>query len=242
MLAAMKKWLPMAIGMGVAVWLVFKPDPNAESETVLEAVPKVAPEAVVVPNSPSARSTTPTSTSPIPSGQLRKAQGPELLAAKSPQEEPPPGPQVVGIVLRDSQGALPKVGQKDAARACSSRGMHLPSIRELARLGKYRGAKGILEVSQFRREDESEGYVLVEATNLNGTKDFFYYSPKGYIPSAGETSETAFWSSSFCVGCVISGSEEYGNNSSFSFYGNGQIQDHYDHLNFAIRCVGTQKQ
>lgn len=241
MLAGMRKWSLIAIGLGLAAWIAFKPVPKTKPEIVPEAASRVAvvagtPVADPVPRASAA----PRSPSPLSEVQGSEVRNPEPPTAPAPQEELPPGPQVVGTVLRDNQGALLKSTQKEAARACSERGMHLPSIRELARLGKFRGAKGIMNVSQFRREDEADGYVLIKSTSPNGVQDFFYYSPKGYVRAAGETSETVFWSSSICVGCVIGGNEEPHKGSSHSFYGNGEIHDHYDDLNFAVRCVGPQ--
>lgn len=114
--------------------------------------------------------------------------------------------------------------------------MHLPTIRELARFGKSRGARGIVEVDQIRDQDREAGAVLVTATNPDGKKDAFYYSPVGYVTRTDEGKEQSYWSSSTCVGCVVGGPEA-GGTSSYSFDSNGEIQDHYNYLGFAVRCL-----
>jgi hypothetical protein len=147
-----------------------------------------------------------------------------------------PEPKLKEVLLKDSQGSLLKVSQEGAAKACTEHGMHLPTIRELAKLGQLRGAKGVLEASEVRDQNLTAGFALVTATSPDEKKDDFFYNPVGYVPTR-ESKGQIFWSSSYCVGCVI----PTGANSSHVFDGNdGRIHDHYDSLDFAVRCVSIQ--
>jgi hypothetical protein len=145
-------------------------------------------------------------------------------------------PMPAGVVLKDERGNLRKASQRSAIQACSQLGMHLPTIRDWAKFGKARGAKGIVEVDRVREQDKLDGAVMITATNSDGRKDDFYYNPSGYVSKPDEGREQPYWSSSLCIGCVVGGSRS-GGDSSYSFYSNGEIHDHYDTLGFAIRCL-----
>ena len=83
--------------------------------------------------------------------------------------------------------------QSDAIEHCAAQGMHLPSARELAQVLMRSGAKGISEITDGKPDDS---YYLISTTNLDGTQDYFYFSPKGYTRPKGDFGEKSFWSSS----------------------------------------------
>ena len=65
----------------------------------------------------------------------------------------------------------------DAKQYCLSRGSRLPTARELARLAMSCGAKGILEVKEYRG---NHGYKPIAARD-GSQVDNFYYNPVGFV-------------------------------------------------------------
>ncbi len=92
-------------------------------------------------------------------------------------------------LLKDNEGR-PHIfsTQAEAAQACATLRMRLPTIRELARLGQARGAKGIREFNELTAEDpvvelmdlKNAGYKLVRAQDPGGKQDQFYYDHAGF--------------------------------------------------------------
>jgi hypothetical protein len=82
--------------------------------------------------------------------------------------------------------------QQEAVSYCKSQGAHLPSTREFALLATSLGAKGIWETSG----NPPSGYDLVQALNVDGTRDNFYFNFDGYDAPAGDEGINDFWSSS----------------------------------------------
>lgn len=138
------------------------------------------------------------------------------------------------VILRDATGRVLRAKQKDAAKACSSRGMHLPTLRELAELAEQRGAKGLKELHAIEEPDLAAGYVLHTPTNPDGKRDDFYYNRRGYREPDRKVIGEIFWSSSACVGCV----EGTGADSAYAFSSvTGEIADKYATIPYGVRCL-----
>ncbi len=113
-------------------------------------------------------------------------------------------------IVRDSRGNLLKMNQEEAVNTCAKRGMHLPTIRELAKICQSRGAKGILETSKVQEggssdnlpleyspnNTEDDTYYLYSVKNSNGKRDEFYFNPRGYVAPPGDLGNQNFLSSS----------------------------------------------
>ena len=117
-------------------------------------------------------------------------------------------------ILRGDQGRLLRMNQTDAIQACSKHGMHLPTIRELAKISQALGSKGILELSQVESGKVPDGYFKISAVNPDGTKDEFYFNNDGYKRPEGDLGSNWFWSSSVYsyysyYGCYLSGNSGY---------------------------------
>ena len=156
------------------------------------------------------------------------------------REAPAPTAKVDDVMLRDDKRNLLKMNQGAAAKACAARGMRLPTIRELAKMGQSRGAKGILETRDVRDQDLRDGFSLVTATNPDGKKDHFYYNPTGYVESASDSRDQWFWSSSDGAEDNSEGGAPTNIPVKFTFDDNGKIHDHYNYLNLAVRCIRNQ--
>ena len=76
---------------------------------------------------------------------------------------------------------------------------HLPSARELALLSASLGAKGILEVDEYKAKkaagENVSDYYLVDTQKADGSlDDQFYFNPSGYKRPAGELGQEGIWS------------------------------------------------
>jgi len=110
-------------------------------------------------------------------------------------------------VATDGHGNPMMMNQAQAKEYCTSVGGRLPSIRELAEMGVNMGAQGISD----KDDDNSES---IKATNLDGSKDHFFYTPKGYRPRG--SIHDRLWSSSspitwlpFRQAFILTGGEKY---------------------------------
>jgi hypothetical protein len=137
-------------------------------------------------------------------------------------------------VVRDNHANPLLMNQADAMKACAGHGMHLPTIRELAKISQSMGAKGILEKSEVQEGKVPAGFYLVIAIDPNGKKDEFYFNYSGYNRPAGDLGNNWFWSSS-----VVS-------DVSYNGYGlDGYVGDVYVPYDprvpySAVRCVAGQ--
>lgn len=135
-------------------------------------------------------------------------------------------------IVRDADGHVLTMSQKQAIKACAENGMHLPTIRELAKLSQSMGAKGILETRVKDGSGEKpEGFHLVSSINPDGKKDEFYFSRSGYVAPKGDLGNNFFWSSS-----VDSRVPKYGNGLNGA---NGADVINFGadpNFNFAVRC------
>ncbi len=104
-----------------------------------------------------------------------------------------------GYLTDDNDKPLRDISQYWAKELCESKGMRLPTIRELARWATKRGAV-ILETSDFDNDkipvgytkDQFEKICTYEQTNK---ADCFHYSHKGYVsPSGAEVATLNLWS------------------------------------------------
>ncbi len=108
------------------------------------------------------------------------------------------------ILLRSEDGKSYYSTLAEAQKACSARGMRLPTIRELARLAVARGAKGIKEASEKPPPDriveahdvKTPGYKLVRTLEADGTADEFYYDRSGYQEPDPGLQEQMAWGDS----------------------------------------------
>lgn len=103
-------------------------------------------------------------------------------------------------LIRDAEGNLLFMNRAQAVKACADQKMHLPTIRELAKMSQAMGAKGILETSEVKKGEVPnyypDFYFLVSAINPNGQKDEFYFNISGFVPPDGDWRNNWFWSSS----------------------------------------------
>ena len=104
--------------------------------------------------------------------------------------------------LRNSDGSLLFVRQYEAMKACPQ-GMHLPTIRELAKISVKTGAE-IFEMDYHEMDPDSkvptQYFDKVSAVNPNGKKDDFYLIFFDYkFPKQGHIDECT-WSSSLTQG------------------------------------------
>ena len=101
------------------------------------------------------------------------------------------------IYLWKTNGEPEQLGFYEALKACPS-GKHLPSARELAKLSQLNGAKGIMEIDSAKllgadpdvppRQGanltffQKTGYDFVDTfiPGTSGTRDRFYFNPRGY--------------------------------------------------------------
>ncbi len=73
----------------------------------------------------------------------------------------------------------------DEVALCTAPGLHAPTARDLANWAKANGAAGTLETSQIKNGIVPPGYYLIEARNLDGSTDKFYYNNEGYKKPKG---------------------------------------------------------
>jgi hypothetical protein len=92
-------------------------------------------------------------------------------------------------VAKNADGSIRYLSQSDAIRYCADLRQRLPSERELLQLAMSRGATGTSEI--FR-----SGYYVVNAINLDGQNDDFYYAHSGYEQAAAGVQPGWLWSSS----------------------------------------------
>lgn len=94
-------------------------------------------------------------------------------------------------VARDPDGKVKYMNIIEAVQHCENNGSHLPSARELAQFSVNLGAKGIVEVC-----DAGDDYCQkIEAKNIDGKNDSFYFSSAGYRPPEGDLGKVWFLSS-----------------------------------------------
>jgi hypothetical protein len=95
----------------------------------------------------------------------------------------------------------------EAVQYCENQGTHLPSARELAQFAVKLGAKGIVEAC----DSDDDFCQKVEAKNIDGKNDTFYFSAAGYRRPEGDLGKVWFSSSSV----RLNGQAGFG----FSLYG-----------------------
>lgn len=134
-----------------------------------------------------------------------------------------------GVIARYADGRVRHMNQFDAMSYCASRGMHLPSARELAQLAASRGAAGISETAK-------NGYYPVSAINADGKVDDFYVSYAGYNSPSGDLGNNWFWSSSVFSFSPYEAYVFNGSHGPHSDGGNFGNHSRYS-VNFAVRCV-----
>lgn len=98
------------------------------------------------------------------------------------------GPQL-GDIARNADGSIRYMVRDVAIEYCASRGMRLPSAREMAQFWASRGAVGISETLK-------QGYYRINAKNVDGKNDPFFYNHDGYKRPEGDFGNYWFWSSS----------------------------------------------
>ncbi len=258
-------WLSLVLGIGLmAIFLLFH---GTRPEFAKEVPEENSHEGSNAPN-PSIKSLAPVTIienhDTHQNSAVEPVSNPTLISyvnEESSQKNRTPLPPLKDVLLRDEQGNYPLSGMDEAIKACEAHGMRLPTIRELAHLGQARGAKGILEGSEKRDQDEMEGYKLVRALTAEGKTDQFYYNPSGYVdslrsqigknnlvgmPSAdGELNNTygtedplgrlIYWSHSETVGHHDEADPELRSFYVLDIY--GKIHDHYRSVKGLARCV-----
>lgn len=101
-----------------------------------------------------------------------------------------------GEVVKNADGTILAMNFSDAIQYCKNAKGHLPTSREWAALATSNGAKGVLEVSDFKND---KGYRLIQVHNEEGQTtaetqfDQFYYSTEGYPIQTGDD-RFNFWS------------------------------------------------
>ncbi len=79
-------------------------------------------------------------------------------------------------VARNDNGTVKFMNQDEANRYCQNQGARLPTARELARLAKTFGAKGIVNTC----ESNNSKCKLIETESMDGTTDKFYFDTSGF--------------------------------------------------------------
>ena len=155
------------------------------------------------------------------------------------------------VPLRDNQGKLLLMNQAQGVKACSDRGMHLPTAQELAKIIQSRGGKGLLEAG---KGESTDGYGRVIAKNFDGEIDDFYYSNDGYKAPPGDIGDLkthAFLSSSVDANpenpayppCILELTiDRYGKgfitcSGFYSLEAKNHVPDQYADNHSAILCV-----
>ena len=92
-----------------------------------------------------------------------------------------------------SESKFPILNLPDAVGYCAKQGQHLPSVRELAVYAMKFGARGI--VDSCNSDDKQCHHI--QAVDVSGSPDSFYYSSAGYRRPQGEHGDSLFWSWSF---------------------------------------------
>ena len=92
----------------------------------------------------------------------------------------------------------PVFNYNNAVDQCSSQGKRLPTVREWANLSVAFGAKGILEVSEFRQKkaagENVDDFELIGSRTMDNSKaDWFYFSDKGYKRPIGRLGQKYTW-------------------------------------------------
>lgn len=181
------RWLILAVVAGaLAVFLLFRsppPEPRQEApgeNAQASPAPRAQPNNPYLPPAGDGGSSAPKQD---PAPPIASEPSPPTEKGESLRKDQPPPPPLKDVLLKDAHGTPLFLDQETAMKTCAEHGMRLPTIRELALLGQARGAKGILEVSQVRDQDEINGYMLVHPLPVNGKADNFYYNPAGYADS-----------------------------------------------------------
>lgn len=133
---------------------------------------------------------------------------------------------------KDAYGSLRYMNQYDAVKYCASKGSHLPSAREFAKVSMDQGAKGFC-VSY----EDKECYLVHAAPSSTAiTRDTrFYFSYSGYQRPAGEIGDEYLWTSSL----------QYQSNYEIAvvfhrdFGGFGY--DYRDYRTFPVRCASGKQ-
>lgn len=229
------RWFVVLLIVAGLAWRLFSKTPVDKP-----TAPTPTPPAPPAPTAITQPELTPLEPRPTPSrAEATKAiaVGVPALPAPTPAPKAKPRP-LKDRVLRDEEGLLLRSSQEGAAKACAARGMRLPTFRELAELAVTRGAKGIIETSDFTPEHHGKAYFLVKPLNPDGFQDAFYYNSIGYKEPVFQAARAEFWSSSTCVNCVIGGE---GGNSAYSMDAEtGDARDRYADVTLAVRCVGEE--
>ena len=165
----------------------------------------------------------------IPRGKEGVDMAYQKVSVASEQRKLQPGPQLGGIVKRDSKSveycsSVSPTGvcymtQLKAIEYCKSQHEHLPSAKDLAKLSGDRVS-----------ETPKEGYHEIDVRNADGKPAIFYVSRASYQRPAGDLGNNWFWSSSV--------------DSSYSDYafvlnggdGGDVVNGNRDYYN-AVRCV-----
>jgi hypothetical protein len=144
----------------------------------------------------------------------------------------------LGDILRDADGRVRHMSQKEAQLACLILGARLPTARELATYSHGLGACAILSPSEYAGFQntgnclKSYYYQVRVAASATEPADEFYFNFSGYQRPAGDLENLWFWSSS--VRPVFS-YYAYGLNGT-----NGHvdyIDRNYNERDSAVRCM-----
>lgn len=237
--------------LGAFIWFLSQDGRESELSPALEHRPpaqSVAPP----PKSPSVKFE---SSNPAPSPAIpTEAPSPSGLSPLRRNGSPAnqgsrPEPKLTQLLLKDAEGKPLKLSHESAAQACASKGMRLPTIRELANLAKAKGAIGISHAPvEGEREKPEEKIEHVAAIDPDGRRDEFFYRPKGFRPdpnphnipedpgtgSFGQQGHW-LWSSSRSQSCPLAEPAKF---CAYVFEAeNGSISDKYDTVRLSASCV-----
>lgn len=110
-------------------------------------------------------------------------------ATRCAMPKKPSDPILTDLAKREDGSLVIIRDYENADKYCRQQGTRAPTARELALYAQSLGAQGISETPE-------EGYVLIEAVDVDGKEDRFYYSSKGYIQPGGDFGGINVWSSS----------------------------------------------
>lgn len=132
-----------------------------------------------------------------------------------------------------AQGAPCLMTQAQADELCTSRGMHLPTSRELVAFSVSMGAKGRLEASEVKRGKVPEGYYLVDSLNPGRKRDPLYFNHTGYDAKRGGLQGELLWTASLVPGKPAYAHVFYGDWGG----GGGKPQEHRRTYRNSVRCL-----
>jgi hypothetical protein len=234
-------WFSFILIMGAAYWFFFaRENPNqVPAPSALPASPSSLPPTPVRPlTSPSPRmeqiaheSELPTSTPPIINSSPSNAS--DDTKSKFPMDR--------NGLLRNAEGKLVKMAEKEAEKACKEHGGHLSTIRELVTWSER------LIRENFEDENKVLGRDTVDhvvAINPDGTRDEFdlFYRGNDLVAGSkptGDLGENQFMSSSRSA---LDSSEVLSFNGELSYVNSGGIEPGSKGFGLGVvRCVPDKR-